>query len=61
MIRGLVGLLVVFLVVLGVILWRVREEGAQAIQGLERDGIPSLAHVATLKQNLNLYRPIPTN
>ncbi len=55
-IQGLVALLLVFLVIQGVILWRVCQHGAQATRGLEQEGIPSLTHVATFKQNLNLYR-----
>ncbi len=53
-IQGLVALLLVFLVIQGVILWRVCQHGAQATRGLEQEGIPSLTHVATFKQNLNL-------
>ncbi len=55
-IQALVALLLVFLVVQGVILWRVCQQGSQATVGLEREGIPSMEHIAVLKQNLNLYR-----
>jgi methyl-accepting chemotaxis protein len=52
----LVTLLLVFLVIQGVLLRRVCRQGAQATQGLEREGIPSMTYVAALKQNLTLYR-----
>jgi methyl-accepting chemotaxis protein len=55
-IQALVALLLVFLVIQGILVWHVCRQGAQATQGLEQEGIPSLTHVATLKQNLNLYR-----
>jgi methyl-accepting chemotaxis protein len=55
-IQGLIGMMLLFLIIQGVSLWHVCHQGAQAIQGLQREGIPSLTYVATLKQNLNLYR-----
>jgi methyl-accepting chemotaxis protein len=54
--QTLVSLLLVFLVVQGALLWRVCREGAAAIDGVEREGIPSLTQVADLNQNLSLYR-----
>ena len=55
-IQGLTALLLIFLLVQGVILWRVCQTGAHATKGLESEAIPSLTIVSHLKQNLNLYR-----
>ncbi len=55
-IQLLVALLLVFLGVQGAIQWRVSREGVVAVSGLENEGLPSLASVAALESNLNLYR-----
>lgn len=55
-IQGLVGLLLVFLVVQGGFLWQVCQRGARATRGLETEGLPSLRHLASVQENLALYR-----
>jgi methyl-accepting chemotaxis protein len=55
-IQTLVALLLVFLAVQGVLLWRVCHQGTVATKALEQEGIPSLTLVASLKENLDLYR-----
>ena len=55
-IQTMVALLLVFLVIQCGLVWRVCRQGTQATQGLEREGIPSQRYVATLQQNINLYR-----
>ena len=49
-------LILVFLAVQGVVLWRVCREGAQAMRGLEKEGLPSFRALAALEQNLVRYR-----
>jgi methyl-accepting chemotaxis protein len=55
-IQGIVGLLLIFLVVQGCVLWRVCKQGALAMQGLKNDGLPSLEHMASLQEGLAIYR-----
>jgi hypothetical protein len=55
-IQLLVALLLVFLAVQATIQWRVSREGVVAVNGLEQEGLPSLANMAALESNLNLYR-----
>jgi methyl-accepting chemotaxis protein len=55
-IQIVVGLQLVFLVVQGSILWRVCNQGALAIRGLEREGLPGLRCLASLQENLVVYR-----
>jgi len=55
-IQALVCFLLLFLLLQGVLLWRVCREGATSTQGLQREGIPSLTHVGALQRNINLYR-----
>ena len=55
-IESIVALLLIFLVVQGVILWRVCQGGSRATRGLMTEGLPSLHHLAVLQENLVLYR-----
>ena len=55
-IQGVVGLLLLFLVIQSCILWRVCDQGARATTGLEQEGLPSLRLVASLQENLAIYR-----
>ena len=55
-IQALVCFLLLFLLLQGVLLWRVCSAGAKSTQGLQREGIPSLTHVSALQRNINLYR-----
>ena len=52
----LVGLLLIFLVIQGLILGKVCDQGTRATRGLVGEGLPSLRHLATLQENLALYR-----
>ena len=56
MIQALIILLLVFLLVQGVVLWRVCERGSQAINGLEQEGLTCLRLMASLQENLAIYR-----
>jgi methyl-accepting chemotaxis protein len=55
-IQGVVGLLLVFLIVQGCLLWRVCRQGTLATQALETEGLPSLRYLASLQENLAVYR-----
>ena len=55
-IQGVVVLLLVFLLVQGLILWQVCREGAVATRALGSEGLPSLRCLASLQENLALYR-----
>ena len=55
-IQVLVALLLLFLLVQGLILWKVCREGAVATKGMVSDGLPSLRCLASLQENLALYR-----
>ena len=55
-IQGVVGLLLVFLIIQSSVLWRVEREGMRATRGLESDGFPSLHYLASLQENLAIYR-----
>ena len=56
LIQILIALLLVFLVIQGVTLWRVCQRGTLATQGLEQEGLPSLRLLASLQENLAVYR-----
>ena len=55
-IQGVVGLLLVFLVVQGCLLWRVCNQGVAATTSLENEGLPSLRLLAALQEDLALFR-----
>ncbi|MDR3457681.1 MAG: MCP four helix bundle domain-containing protein, partial [Verrucomicrobiae bacterium] len=55
-IQILISLLLIFLVVQGVVLWRVCQRGTEATRGLEQEGLPSLRLLASLQENLVVYR-----
>ena len=55
-IQGMVGLMLVFLVVQAWLLWRVCQQGAAATAGLKNEGLPSLRLLASLGENLAVYR-----
>lgn len=55
-IQVVVALLLAFLLVQGVILWKVCRQGAVATRGLVAGGLPSLRCLASLQENLALYR-----
>jgi methyl-accepting chemotaxis protein len=55
-IQTVVGLLLVFLVAQGFVLWTVCQGGRQATGGLVTEGLPSLRYLASLQENLALYR-----
>jgi methyl-accepting chemotaxis protein len=55
-IQGIVGLLLIFLVIQGVVLWSVCNQGMSATSGLVSEGLPSLRHMASLRENLVSYR-----
>ncbi len=55
-IRVVVALLLVFVTIQGVVLWRVCQRGTASIQSLEKEGLPSLQQVAILQENLALFR-----
>jgi hypothetical protein len=56
LIQIVIGLLLVFLIVQGVVLWQVCQRGAAATQGLVQEGLPSLRLLASLQENLAIYR-----
>jgi len=55
-IQVLIALLLIFLLVQGVVLWRVCQRGTQATRGLELEGLPSIRLLASLRENLAIYR-----
>ena len=55
-IRLITVLLLGFVTVQGVVLWRVCREGKVAIGSLEGEGLPSLQHLGGLQEGLALYR-----
>ena len=55
-IQGVVGLLLVFLVIQGTVLWRVCNQGVGATTSLVNEGLPSLRLLASLQENLAIYR-----
>jgi len=56
LIEVLIVLLLIFLLVQGVVLWRVCQRGTQATQGLVKQGLPSLRLLADLQDNMAAYR-----
>ncbi len=56
LIQAVIALLLAFLLVQGVILWRVCQRGTQATNGLEQEGLPSVRLLASLQENLAIYR-----
>ena len=55
-ILSIVALLLAFLGLQGWVLWRVCSQGKVAIQGLKEQGLPSLQSLASLQENLAIYR-----
>jgi len=55
-IQLVVGLLLVFLIIQSCMLWRTCDHGTQAITGLEKEGLPSLRLLASLQEDLAIYR-----
>jgi len=55
-IRLIVLLLLMFAVVQGVVLWRACTYGMQAMNSLNREGMPALRHLAALQESLALFR-----
>jgi hypothetical protein len=55
-IQALIVLLLIFLLVQGVVLWQVCQRGTVATHGLEQEGLPSLRLLASLQENLAIYR-----
>jgi len=55
-IQALMLLLLVFLLVQSFIFWNVCQRGTQATKGLEQEGLPSLRLLASLQENLAIYR-----
>jgi len=55
-IQALILLLLVFLLVQGIVLWGVCLRGTEATKGLEQEGLPSLRLLASLQENLAIYR-----
>ncbi len=56
LVQSLVALLLIFLLVQIGIFWRVCQQGTAATQGLEQEGLPSLRLLASLQENLAIYR-----
>jgi methyl-accepting chemotaxis protein len=56
LIQLLVVLLLIFLVVQSFIFWHACQRGVQATKGLEQEGLPSLRLLASLQENLAIYR-----
>jgi methyl-accepting chemotaxis protein len=56
LIQVLVTLLLVLLSVQGAVFWSFCQRGQQATQGLEKEGLPSLRLLASLQENLAIYR-----
>jgi myosin heavy subunit len=56
LIQALILLLLVFLLVQSAVFWRVCERGVQATKGLEQEGLPSIRLLASLQENLAVYR-----
>ena len=54
--RAIMVLMLAFLVVEGVVLWRVCREGTDEVRALDTEGLPSLRHLAALQENLALYQ-----
>jgi hypothetical protein len=54
--QGLVGVVLIFLIVQGCVLWTVCQRGAHSIRGLESEGLPSLRLLGVLQENLAIYR-----
>ena len=55
-IQVLIALLLVFLLVQGMVLWRVCQRGTEATQGLVQEGLPSVRLLASLQENLAILR-----
>ena len=56
LIQGLILLLLVVLVFQSIVFWRACQRGSQATNGLEQEGLPSLRLLASLQENLAVYR-----
>jgi methyl-accepting chemotaxis protein len=55
-IQAVVGLLLVFLVIQGTVLWRVCSQGVGATSSLVNEGLPSLRLLSSLQESLAVYR-----
>jgi methyl-accepting chemotaxis protein len=55
-IQGVVGLLLVFLIIQGCVLWQICDRGVGATTGLEKEGLPSLRLLGSLQEGLAVYR-----
>ena len=55
-IQGVILLLLVVLVFQSIVFWRACQRGSQATNGLEQEGLPSLRLLASLQENLAVYR-----
>ncbi len=55
-IQGVVGILLVLLIGQVCLLWRVCDRGMSATTGLEKEGLPSLRLLASLQEDLAIYR-----
>ncbi|MDR3459041.1 MAG: MCP four helix bundle domain-containing protein, partial [Verrucomicrobiae bacterium] len=55
-IQGIVGLLLIFLIIQGCVLWRICDRGVSATTGLEKEGLPSLRLLGSLQEGLMVYR-----
>jgi methyl-accepting chemotaxis protein len=56
LIQMIIGLLLIFLIVQGAVFWQVCQQGTIATHGLEQEGLPSLRLLASLQENLAIYR-----
>ena len=56
LVLAFVFLLLVFLIAQSFIFWQLCERGTQATKGLEQEGLPSLRLLASLQENLAIYR-----
>jgi methyl-accepting chemotaxis protein len=55
-IRVVVVILLGFITVQGLVLWKVCQDGERAMQSMVKEGLPSLSSVSTLHESLALYR-----
>lgn len=55
-IQALAGMLLLFLLAQGLMVWRVCDSGSKSTRGLANEAIPSMTYVAALKEHVNLFR-----
>ena len=55
-IQAVVGVLLIFLVIQSCVLWRVCNQGVGATSSLVNEGLPSLRLLASLQEDLAIYR-----